>query len=262
MRLDGKHVLITRPLHSASFLSKAINAAGGVPVHLPTIEIDYDVDSSGLERVFQSNSHFQLAVFSSKNAVEAVSKWLRSNQCTWPARLKCAVVGTKSAAAAYEAFEIEEIIAPQKKFGAKGLLQLKEIQLLRNIPTVIFEGTGGSSSQTCKLFQQVFSDITSVVVYRRALPKLDIGVINSKLAQRTIDFAVFTSVNGAENLLKIADESNTEQLKQSCCIVYSTRIAEYLKSNGFTKVIISDNSSDDAVIAVLLKESESRTVIA
>jgi uroporphyrinogen-III synthase len=69
--LEGKRILVTRPLPRSEELCAAIRAQGGEAVVVPAIGIEDDVDHEDLDRAIASLDRYEWLVFASANAVGA-----------------------------------------------------------------------------------------------------------------------------------------------------------------------------------------------
>ena len=248
--MKGETVLITRPAHLAGGLAEKLRSKGADVILFPTIEIQSIADQAGLESAFMETPTPDVGIFVSVNAVDAVSSWMNSKGLHWPASMKCAAVGLKTADSASAAFQIEHVIAPKSGFGANSLLELDEMRDFRNQSVAVFEGVGGSGLVQAGIGGKC--RILSVYpVYRILQPKGELAPIRNLLAGSGVDYVAVTSVAGAKNLFAMLGTELSARLSDSTFVVYSSRIAQYLHSLGYMKVRVSRQASDDATVAAI-----------
>ncbi|MHB8086333.1 MAG: uroporphyrinogen-III C-methyltransferase [Dehalococcoidia bacterium] len=99
--LSGRRILVTRSREQAGALSKLLVQRGAVPIELPVIDIQPITDFSGLDSAISHLDHFQWAVFTSINGVEAF--FARLNHLKMDTRylggIKIAAIGPATVAA-------------------------------------------------------------------------------------------------------------------------------------------------------------------
>ena len=69
--LSGKRVLVTRARHQAGKLSQLLAERGAIPIELPAISIENLQDTTAIHQAITRLHHYQWAVFTSANGVEA-----------------------------------------------------------------------------------------------------------------------------------------------------------------------------------------------
>ncbi|MDE0310557.1 MAG: uroporphyrinogen-III synthase [Acidiferrobacterales bacterium] len=250
--LEGVSVLVTRPSAYAGYLIGEIELRGGHAIALPTVQVEYTVEASGLPAVLCADSERKLAIFTSRNAVDAVAEWLRDSNAAWPRVLECAAVGRKTAQAIENSFGIDCAIYPESAHGITHLMEMDRMQNLARTPSMVIDGGGANSKKLSDLLRHRGSpSVAHFVVYRRKCPDVDIGPVAEYLGQGSIGYVVITSVSGATNLFSILGTQLSDRLRASCMITYSERIADRICSEGFDQVVVASESCDDAVIAAI-----------
>ena len=245
--LQGKSVLVTRPAHLADNLLDTIKSSGGNPVLLPTVDIQHTVNPEELGPVFRKEEFYDLAIFSSKNAIEAVSNWIIESNLKWPQGLACATVGVETAEFARKILEIEKVVHPKVKYGAEQLLKMAELRNASDKNIVVFDGENSSGvlqeqlSRSCRR-------LSVFIVYRRIKPNIDVGHVVDYLENNELDYIVATSVSGAANLIDLFEQETKAKLKSTCFVAYSSRIGNYLKEQGVKKILVAERASDEAVL--------------
>ena len=108
------------------------------------------------------------------------------------------------------------------------------------------------------LRQRGSPSVAHFVVYRRKCPDFDLAHVSDLFGKGSIDYVVITSVSGASNLFELLGTQLTDQLRASCMIAYSERIADYLCSEGFERVVVASESCDDAVVKAIEESVQPR----
>lgn len=256
--LNGRTVLVTRPVHLAGPLVNEIEAQGGRPVLLPTVEIENLVNPNELGPIFRGEVPYDLGIFSSKSAIQAVAQWCHQENLCWPSQMACATVGAKTADLAKKMFGLDTVIYPKVNSGARELLKIKDLTHVFEQRIVIFDGENGTQILQEHL-EGACKKLTSHVVYRRILPKVDTGPVKEILNGSGVDYVVVTSVAGASNLFKLLDPESTNRVADSCFVAYSARIGEYLESRGIARILIAEQASDSAVLKEILVHSKGQS---
>lgn len=140
--LAGRRILVTRPSHQAGKLADGIQAAGGVPVLFPLLEITPVEDVAALHAQVSQLADYQLAIFISPNAVEQGVASMRVVGLKPDLPCKIATVGQGSAQALRE-LGFDNILVPHERFDSEGLLALPELQDVAGWRVMIFRGDGG-----------------------------------------------------------------------------------------------------------------------
>ena len=257
--LEGVSVLVTRPSAYAGYLIGEIEFRGGHAIALPTVQVDFMVEDSGFPTLLRPDAERTIAIFTSRNAVDAVAEWLTSKNATWLPALECVAVGPKTAKAIQSAFGVDDVVYPVAKHGIDGLLELDRMQDLNQKPSVVIDGGGANSEKLLdNLRQRGSPSVAHFVVYRRKCPEVDSEYVSDLFGESSIDYVVITSVSGASNLIELLGTQLTDRLRASCTIAYSERIADYLCSEGFERVVVASESCDDAVVKAIEESVQPR----
>ena len=248
--LTNTVVLVTRPVHLAANLVALINSRGGRAISLPTVDIEYTTDAVELKCTLDGKGAGGLAVFTSRNSVGAIDQWLRTQGIEWPCSIRCAAVGPKTAQAVRRAFKVQEVIAPAVRFGAAGLLEVPQMQDLKEVSVSVFDGGEGTGLLQEQLVDRC-RNFRSFVVYRREMPDPDTSAVSAVMNEVGINYVVVTSVTGASNLFHILGATAMEVLQSSYFVAYSERIKNYLVKQEFDRVIVSAQASDEAVVSAI-----------
>ena len=222
--LKGAVVLITRPAHLSDELAIDLRRNGATVIKFPTIEIESIADRAGLEAAFDGASHPDIGIFVSVNAVNALGEWLKRKALSWPAGMKCAAVGAKTAQVARSAIGLKRVVVPESGFGAKFLFATREMRNLTQQSVAVFEGEGGSGLVQAEIDGKC-RILSTYQVYRINQPDTEVGPLRCQLNSLGIGYVVVASVAGARNLFSMLGEELSAQLSGSvfCSLQFQNR---------------------------------------
>lgn len=241
MPLAGRHIVVTRPAQQAGSLSAAINAAGGVAVAFPVLEI-HPVDTAEEALLGQvlarlCAGEFDLAIFVSPNAVAHSFAALRQRGLHWPDDLPVAVVGKGSERAlAEQGVNPGRVISPQTRFDSEGLLALPEMQAMRGKRVIIFRGDGGREL-TASTLRERGATVEYITCYRRCGPSTDAAALLKLWQDGQLDAITMTSSEGLLHLHDLLGEPHRALLQATPLFAPHQRIAEVAQQLGLTRVI-------------------------
>ena len=244
--LNGRHVVITRPIGQASKLSELINRAGGEAIFFPMIEIAPLDDYRAFEKSIQNLANFDWAIFISSNAVQKAMPYV--NRLALPSSLKFAAIGPNTAAE-LATFGIEKTRIPEGRFDSESLLALPEMLATKGQKVMIFKGVGGREVLADTLKSRG-AEVHFAECYRRINPQTDLQPLMALNRENTLDAMVITSSEAMRHMLEMAH--NPSWLKAIKICVNHARIAETPSQLGLD-VHIASAPGDDAMLACLIK---------
>jgi len=248
--LEGKRVLVTRPVAQAESLAARIREAGAKPVLFPTVAIEATPANSRLRADFNRLGDFALVIFVSVNAVRYGLARARDSGGI-PDGCSLVAVG-RATAAELEKVSEGSALVPESGFDSEALLALPELQSLQGREVLIVRGVGGRA-----LLGEVLGERGAQVryaeVYRRALPTpRSLPRVNWK----EIDAVTITSIEILDNLLMLAGPEGARRIKEFPCVVISERIAAHAREVGFSVVRVSPSPGEDAIVGALSRYFE------
>lgn len=245
--LNGKNIVVTRPAHQARELAAMIDAAGGVAILFPVLEIREVEDPQPVLAIIARLDEFDLAVFVSPNAVEKAMSLITARRAL-PPRLQCAAVGPGSVRELAR-FGVTNAIAPPRRFDSEGLLELAELQHVRGKRVVIFRGDGGRELLGDTLKARGAS-VEYAECYRRGKPELDATPLLEAWARNALDAVTVTSSEGLRNLCEMIGAPGRQRLRETPLFVPHPRIAEVARELGLTRVIVTEPADEGLMKAL------------
>lgn len=234
--LNGRHVVITRPLQQAQALAQAIRAAGGLPVSFPLLRIRAidETQRPALQAALREllNGAYQLAIFVSPNAIHHGFAELRALGGDWPYQLPIAVVGKGSEQAlSMEGIASSQIIAPSERFDSEGLLALPPLQQMRGKRVLILRGDGGREL-TARTLRARGAVVDCIPCYHREAPTQDPAELMQLWQTGQLDALTLTSSEGLRYLHELLDERGREYLRRTPVFAPHARILEQARALG------------------------------
>jgi len=254
--LAGRAVLVTRPAGMSTQLVALLRSEGGEAVLLPAIEILPPDDTAKLDAAIDRLDGFDIAIFISPTAVATANAAVRARR-DWPARLRCAAVGSGTARALRE-IGISDVLAPQGRGDSDALAALPELAAITGARIVIFRGHGGREALRETLVARG-AQVEYAECYRRARPRADVGPLMERWGQGGIDAVCVTSAAGLENLLALlgaAEVSGPALLRATPVFVPHPRVGEAARNLGVERVIVTaagDQALAEALAAFFAK---------
>lgn len=224
--LHGLRLWVTRPSNQAAALITLLSNAGAEVLALPLLEIAPPLDSVPLADALERLSEFDIAVFVSPSALDAVMGRLHGQ---WPHHLAAAVMGPGSALKA-STLGLPHIIAPTSQFDSDGLLQLPAMQSLAGKNLVLFQGDGGRETLPETLLARG-ARLTRVAAYRRLPPAFDHAYLQAQLAAGCAG-VIISSSEAVQYLFDLGRGATLEQLQSLLYFAPHPRIITALHDQG------------------------------
>jgi uroporphyrinogen III methyltransferase/synthase len=242
-----KRILITRPRAQADHFAEKLRAAGFEPIYFPVIEIKPVEDNVALEHALSKLSCYEWMVFTSVNAVDAVTRRTAFKRPNSTLKTKIAAIGLKTAEALRK-HNIEPSFTPQEYVAEAilpGLGDLRGKWVLmpraeiarKELPEAICNAGG------------VPHEIT---VYK-TLPA-DVDTHGLDALRAGVDVITFTSASTVDNFVAIARKNNLDPFKlpnnpQFACIGPITQRAA--KEAGFQTTFVAKEYTTDGLMEVV-----------
>lgn len=233
--LAGRHIVVTRPEAQAAPLARMIEAAGGVAIRFPLLQIAAADDVAPLLAARDRLADFSFAVFVSPNAVAYALPVLLAGRC-WPSHLQALAVGPGTVKALAEA-GVTGCWAPSEQFDSEGLLALPELaaENLAGRQIVIFRGDGGREL-LADTFRQRGAEVTCVTCYQRRGPQQGFLPLVDAWQNGQLDAIVVSSSEALAYLLAGLDAAGQDFVLNTPLFVPHARIAGIARAAGLSKV--------------------------
>jgi uroporphyrinogen-III synthase len=231
--LNGRRILVTRPLEQAGILMRLIRDGGGEPVLFPVLEIRAPLHPEALEETMRDLSRFDLAIFISPTAVEYGLRYATAS-APWPEHLKVAAVGP-GGVSALAAAGIKNVIVPATRFDSEGLLdKLAKMTYLTYRNVLIFRGGGGRELLATELKRRG-AEVTLAECYERTKPATDGASVVAMFREGKLDAITLTSSEAVDNLVEMLGDAGRELLAVTPLFAPHPRIIERAQWRGALK---------------------------
>ncbi|MCC6202546.1 MAG: uroporphyrinogen-III synthase [Gammaproteobacteria bacterium] len=252
--LSGYTILVTRPAQQSDVLEAAIRRAGGKSLNAPMVGIRAIDDAAPARAVIDRLASFDLAVFTSRNAVDFVFAFLREAGKDLSGLTVFAVgLGT---AARLKALGVARVQTPGTGFNSESLLALPALAKVAGKHVVIFRGGTGRELLATELTARG-AHVAYCEVYQRYVPDTSLAEVLRRNDGQVPDVVVLTSVEGLENFVEKIAEEQVEQFYGIQPLVISRRIAQEVEMHPFTsKPIVAANPADHRVVQSLIEWAE------
>ncbi len=242
--LDGFTIAVTRPLHQAENLCRAIEAEGGRAFRFPVIDILPPADRTPLQSRLQDLSAYRLGIFISANAVHHTYQ-LRDER-PLPEGLLRAAVGQATARALAVHGQPAQVLPPAP-YNSEALLALPELRLLQGKRVIIFRGNQGRTLLADTLRERG-AQVEQAEVYRRVPSDSDPEPLYRLWDEGRLDMIIVTSNEGLRNLFDRVDTGYREKLLETLLVVISERSATLARKLGFVRPAVVASAASDAAL--------------
>ena len=233
--LQGKRILVTRPVAQAEKLAVLISDAGGEAVCFPLLVITPMENRQPLESAIAGLTGYHMIVFVSPNAVEFSVPYILQRR-SWPEGLQAVAVGGGTAARLAD-YGIRGVLVPEHNFDSEALLALYPLQreAVAGKRVLIVRGDSGRELLADTLRKRGAQVVHAACYCRRA--PMDGAALVALLCNNELDAITLSSSEGGRNLLGLLDEPSRERLLMLPVFVPHARIAAEAKRLGLHRVV-------------------------
>jgi uroporphyrinogen III methyltransferase/synthase len=251
--LHGRRVLVTRSRSQSSKLAHRLILAGAEVIEAPTICIEPPTDTELLDESLRWAVMYDWVVFTSPNAVRAVTDRLRGLGLDARAlgSVCIAAIGPATAEALAENFLSADLTAETSTSG--GLAQSLATRLRatngRLAPQVLLPRSDLAGGELPEFLAKAGAEVTEVVAYRTvrpdSLPPAAVEAINS----RRLDWITFTSSSTVENFFALVGED--VDLGGARLAAIGPVTADALREAGREPTVVAEGHTIEALVAAI-----------
>lgn len=248
--------IVARPGEAGAALCADINKEFGRALHFPTIAFAPPADEAAFQQAIKQAGEQDWLIFISAQAVKSVVPALRSVWPNMPERVKFAAVGPTTAealnAAGYRAIYSDEV------WSSEGLLALQPFQHVAGQSIMLMRGEGGRELLESELLARG-AKLSSCVAYQRVLPTIDAAPCQQLIKSHACAGIIAGSFETVKNLKTLLGETVWTELATVPLIVMSERIKMLAAEQGFQRIWVTRNPSQQAVLETIksMKQSSS-----
>lgn len=250
--LAGMGIVVTRPVHQAKALCQLIESYGGKAIPFPTLVISEPHDPALAQGVVDHLEDYQMAIFTSANAVRWGLRWGLERRFPELPTLQRVAIGKATAQALAQCGAPPQWVSPPP-FNSEALLTLPVLQAVDGLSVVIFSGEGGRALLGTTL-EQRGAQVTKASVYRRSLPAVSLDPLLQYWKQGEIQAVVVTSTESLKNFFTLAGAVAKPWLCRTPMVVVSSRSQQMALQLGAQSLpLIAPEASDAAIIETLFE---------
>ncbi|MGL6456531.1 uroporphyrinogen-III synthase [Aeromonas caviae] len=235
--------LVVRPAAQANQLVQMLRQRGHAPLCCPLLETRPGCDLPHLGDMLQEAD---LVIAVSMHAVHFAHHFLLQTGQTWP-HIDYFAVGQASADAFTEA-GIQALCPADPR--SEGLLALPALQGVSGRRVLILRGNDGRD-----LIARTLASRGALVhycaTYERHYPDLDGDALTRHWQAAGLDSLLITSGELLQRLLALVPGPQHPWLYDRLLVVPSPRVAEMAEGAGFTRIVIAQGASNQALVAAL-----------
>ena len=227
--LAGRAILVTRPVHQADTLARAIRAVGGDPVLFPALAIEA-VPVAQLEHMIAAARSADAMVVVSPNAARCgIAAMGRL-----PPAARVFAVGPGTARALAEA-GVANVIVPDGQ-DSEALLALPALAEVAGWHVVIVRGVGGRPLIADTLAARG-AQVGYLECYRRVRPQADAAALLARWRAGGIDAVTVASAETLVNLVALLGEGGASLLAKTPLFAPHEKIAEAARRMGIAQAV-------------------------
>lgn len=235
--------LVVRPAAQANQLVQMLRQLGHAPLCCPLLETRPGCDLPHLGDMLREAD---LVIAVSMHAVHFAHYFLLQTGQTWP-HIDYFAVGQASADAFAEA-GIQALCPADPR--SEGLLALSALQGVSGRRVLILRGNDGRD-----LIARTLASRGALVhycaTYERHYPDLDGDALTRHWQAAGLDSLLITSGELLQRLLALVPGPQHPWLYDRLLVVPSPRVAEMAEGAGFTRIVIAQGASNQALVAAL-----------
>jgi uroporphyrinogen-III synthase len=249
--LTGKAVVVTRAEGQSQELCAELRARGANVKQLPLIAFAPPESFAELDEALKRLKGFDWILFTSANAVQAVTRRQRDLNGAAPAQSelpKIAAVGPATSRAAEDAgFTVEYVAAEHS-----GLALAEELKEEVRGKDVFLPRSDRANPDLPEALKRVGAKVTQVVAYRTVAPsKADRERVNNVLKDE-VDGILFFSPSAVGNFLELVDKKRLEKLQgRTVMVAIGPTTAGALSAAGIARIAWATDTTTHAVIKAL-----------
>jgi uroporphyrinogen-III synthase len=247
--LNGRTVLVTRPIEATHRLSDQLRAAGATPLEIPTIAIHPPVSWEVVDAAI-STGGYDWVVFTSANGVTSFLARMDTMGANvhWWRVTKVAAVGPGSAQRLREAGVRVDVIPDE--FVADALVAILAHQEPLHGRRILFPAAEQARDTVDQGLRAQGAIVDRVTVYRTQPAPMS-PELATQLQQRTIDAVTFTSASTVTSLLDMLGPSADDALAGIVVACIGPVTAEAARARGLSVDVVAEQHTIPGLVAAL-----------
>jgi len=247
--LFGKRVLVTRPEHQASELSRLLLQYGAMPVEMPVIKVIPPSTWEELDQAIVDLKTYQWIVFTSVNAVEVFWKRLRALNldARWLAGVRIGAIGPATAGALEER-ALHPDYLPETYTSQGFLAGLNSQDMARS--RVLLPRADIAGNELTDGISKLGAEVHQVTAYETVATDAAVSPGEQMLLRGEIDVITFTSASTVDNLLAILGEE-WQVIKRAKLACIGPNTAAALAQKGLKADIVAEEHTIPGLVEAM-----------
>lgn len=248
--LQGKRILVTRPVHQAGEQVQLLQQQGAEAVLLPVLEITPTAEDSPEYQILKSRildlDLYQKIIFISANAVHYGCELIDQYWPQLPIGIQWLAIGKQTASA----MELNQIKAlhPVNGYDSEALLASEHLQEVAGERILIMRGRGGREKLAQELTRRG-AKVDYADLYDRSCPDYTPLDISSTIGSLPLDAILITSGEALQNLTSVL---SAYRVTQTPVVVPGNRVAQLAKQQGYTQITVANGPDSKAMVQSIL----------
>jgi uroporphyrinogen III methyltransferase/synthase len=250
--LFGRRVLVTREAEQGRALVGLLRRQGADPVHVPLIALLPPEDTGPLDRALEKIDRYDWLVFTSANAVEALTRGLRERGRSNAelSRIRVACVGPKTEEAARQAGIAVELVPASRALPEELVGEMTRRANLAGA-RILFPRAREGRETLAEGLTESGATVDTVEVYRTVRPE-GAGEGLRVALETGLDAVTLMSPSAVRHLADLLGDSEFRRLGERsvlACIGPTTAAA--VRERGVEPEIVSEISTGEALVEAL-----------
>ncbi len=250
--LSGKRVVVTRAAHQSDEFAERLRERGAIPLFYPCIDIAPTDNPAALREAAQAaaKGEFDWLVLTSANTVSTLKQCLKDLNIEPDTlkKLKLAVVGTATAAAAETQLDLHATFLPDKYTSAALGVALK----VKTGTRILLPQSGLADAKLAAILAERGARVTTVEAYRTVAGSGGVNLA-ALLKAGEVDAITFTSPSTVTNLLLRlkAEGGDAHALARLCLAYIGPKTAEAARKNQLPVLMMPPTHTLEGLISAL-----------
>ena len=240
--LSARQILLIRPQRQDDQLIEILEKAGAAVTHNPVMAIEPVEENPQIKGQVLELDNFHKGIFVSGNAVELGLELIDKYWPMLPVGIDYFAIGERTAALLQQAGI--QANSPKGRQNSEELLQLPQLQQLKNQRIIIFRGVGGREILGSKLVERG-ARVEYCELYRRVVQPEALAVARQQKADCLIAHS--------GELITAMGEAKSTLFANTPVVVPSERVAAIARQLGYNRVVSADNALPESMLAAVGK---------
>lgn len=248
--LQGKRILVTRPVHQAGDQIHLLQQLGADAIQLPLLTIVPTPEDSPEYQILKSRildlDLYQKIIFISANAVHYGFELIDQYWPQLPIDIQWLAIG-KQTASAMELNQVKALHAANG-YDSEALLDSEHLQQVAGERILIMRGSGGREMLAEELVRRG-AKVDYADLYQRGCPDYTPQEISSTIGSLPLNAILITSGEALQNLTRVL---SAFEVTQTPVVVPGKRVAQLAKQQGYTRITVANGPDSKAMVQSIL----------